>query len=310
MNKIYYYSKRLRVIPFSLIVITLLFLQSCNSKKVNAIEVVTGTMDFKTVNEIPSGWNTFRYENKSTETHFFLLDKMPDGKTIKDDRDEVIPVFQKGMDLINAGKPDEAQAEFGKLPEWIPGVVYSGGCGLVSPGQSCDVTLKLDPGYYVMECYVKNPAGVFHAAMGMTKELVVTDKDAGNSPPSADVEISISSTGGIDNPETIKKGKTTFSVYFKDQTVHENFVGHDVNLVKLKENYNPEELEKWMNWTDPKGLITPAPQNVIFLGGVNDSPAGSTGYFTADLEPGNYALISEVPDASEKGMLKTFAVAE
>lgn len=65
-----------------------------------------------------------------------------------------------------------------------------------------------------------------------------------------------------------------------------------------------------MNWADPKGLISPQPKGIIFLGGVNDMPAGSTGYFTADLSPGKYAFISEVPNALSKGLLKTFEVAE
>ena len=37
-------------------------------------------------------------------------------------------------------------------------------------------------------------------------------------------------------------------------------------------------------------------------------PAGSTGYFTVTLEPGDYAWVSEVPGASSKGMLKRFSV--
>ena len=33
-----------------------------------------------------------------------------------------------------------------------------------------------------------------------------------------------------------------------------------------------------------------------------------TGYFSADLEPGNYAFVSEVPNSMSKNMLKTFVV--
>ena len=65
-----------------------------------------------------------------------------------------------------------------------------------------------------------------------------------------------------------------------------------------------------MNWSDPKGLIEPAPFAITFLGGVNDMPEGNTGYFTVTLEKGNYALISEVPNALSKNMLKTFVVSE
>ena len=56
------------------------------------------------------------------------------------------------------------------------------------------------------------------------------------------VKITISSTKGISYSEPIKKGKQIFEVQFEDQIVHENFVGHDVNLVKLDENENVSEL--------------------------------------------------------------------
>ena len=91
---------------------------------------------------------------------------------------------------------------------------------------------------------------------------------------------------------------------------HENFIWHDLNLVKLSDSANEDELEAWMNWADPKGLITPAPNGVTFLGGVNDMPAESIGYFTVDLEPGRYAFISEVPNTKSKGLFKTFEVVE
>ena len=150
--------------------------------------------------------------------------------------------------------------------------------------------------------------GIFHTSMGMTKDIVVTTIDSDNQEPEADIEIEISSTEGIVFNDSISSGGYDFSVFYADQIVHENFVGHDVSLVKLDENADLEELENWMNWADPKGLIEPAPNAVTFLGGVNDMPAGNKGYFTAILGTGNYALISEVPNARNKNMLKTFVV--
>lgn len=101
-----------------------------------------------------------------------------------------------------------------------------------------------------------------------------------------------------------------FSVFVKDQKKHENFIWHDLNLVKLEDYASEEALEKWMNWANPKGLISPTPSGLTFLGGVNDMPAGSTGYFEVDLKPGNYAFISEVPNAKSKNLLIPFTVAE
>ncbi len=300
---------------FIMIISSMLILASCKSgggeeEKDNAIEVVTNLMDFQMIDEIPAGWNTFHYMNKSQETHFILLDKYPEGKHIEDGKKEVVPVFQSGMDLINAGKPDEAMAEFGKLPGWFSDIVFVGGSGLVSPDHSSLTTLKLDPGYYVMECYVKMPNGTFHGTMGMLKAFTVVDTINTNEPPVPTVHITLSGDDGMTVSDSIQKGKNIFSVFFKDQKVYENFVGHDVHLARLEANSSLDALEKWMNWADPKGLITPAPEELVFMGGVNDMPAGRTGYFTVDLEPGNYALIAEVPNTSEKGLLKTFTVSE
>ncbi len=274
----------------------------------NIIEIISEGMDFQSPDTINSGWNTFRYANKSTETHFFLLNKYPTGKTIVDNKKEIIPPFQNGMDFINEGKPEEGFAEFNKLPKWFFDVVYFGGSGLISPKKYSLTTIKLEPGYYLMECYVKMANGKFHTSMGMTTSLIVLDKDSGNNALNATVNIAISNKEGITYEEPISKGIQIFSVHFKDQFVYKNFVGHDINLVKLSDDTKIDELENWMDWTNPKGLITPAPKGIIFLGGVNDMQKGHIAYFQADLVPGDYAFISEIPNASKKNMLKIFTV--
>lgn len=282
--------------------------ESEKETKPSGINIVTVGMDFQMQDSITSGWNTFNYINKSNETHFFILEKYPEGKTIEDGRKEIIPVFQNGMDLIQEGKAKEGFAEFSKLPDWFSRIIFSGGSGLVSPGNSSTTMLQLDPGYYVMECYVKMPTGKFHSAMGMLKAITVVANDSSSNPPEASVNISISSTDGITFDSLINSGNQILKVTFKDQIVHENFLGHDINLVKLDSNANISILEKWMNWADPFGLITPAPEGVTFLGGVNEMEAGKTGYFETTLSPGKYAFISEVPNSSAKNMLKTFVI--
>jgi len=312
-------------ISFVLLIIvssTFLLLLSCKTdkkqekinivevEKENVIEIITKDMDFQMPDSIPSGWNTFRYKNLSPQTHFFLIDKYPEGKTSEDAENLVAPVFDSAMKLITKGDIEEGYAEFANLPEWFSEVVFVGGSGLLSPNQVGETTLNLKPGKYIVECYVKMSNGMFHTSMGMTKDIVVTKIDSGNKALIADIDINISSTDGIVFNDSISSGKHTFSVYYKDQITHENFVGHDINLVKLHENANLKELENWMNWADPKGLIDPAPDAITFLGGVNDMPTGSIGIFTASLETGNYALISEVPNALSKNMLKTFVVSK
>ncbi len=274
------------------------------------IEVVTNAMEFQLRDSIKSGWNTFKYINNSPEAHFILFDKYPEGKSIEDAHNEVMPAFDKGMELIIEGKMDAAMDAFGKLPEWFGDIVFSGGSGLISPNQSNLFTIKLDPGYYILECYVKMADGKFHSSMGMTKELIVLNEDSGNKPPSKSVKITLSSTEGMVVEGEFKKGKNIVGINNKDQIVYENFVGHDVNLVKLDAGADMEALEAWMNWASPTGLMTPFPDGVTFLGGVNDAPAGSIQYFEVDLDEGDYVLISEIPNASDKGMLKTFKITD
>ena len=273
-----------------------------------SIHIVTKLMDFQVQDTIKSGWQTFKYSNQSSETHFFLLEKYPEGKSLEDARTVVVPVFQKGMNLLNEGKNEEAMAAFGELPEWFQQIVFMGGSGLISPGETAVSTLHMEPGYYVMECYVKMENGTFHSAMGMLEDLVVLPDSVEFSPPSPTVSLGISKEEGIVLRDSVRSGPQVIEVNFVDQAVHEHFVGHDVNLVKLGENADVEALAKWMNWSDPKGLITPAPAGVTFLGGINEMPAGSTGYFSVSLSPGNYAFISEVPSPAEKNMLIPFRI--
>jgi hypothetical protein len=224
--------------------------------------------------------------------------------------DEVGPPFDKGMKLLNEGKVQEGYAEFGKLPAWFAGVKYFGGSGLLSSNQVSKTTVKLNPGYHIFECYVKMSNGVFHTSMGMAKAVIVSETDSGNSEPKADINIEISSTEGIVFNDSITSGTHTFSVFYKDQIAHENFLGHDINLAKLDDSANLDDLNNWMDWSNPKGLIEPAPTGITFLGGLNNMSAGDRGYFTANLEPGRYVLISEVPNPASKNMLKTFTVSE
>ncbi len=273
----------------------------------NLVEVRTTGMNFILPAEIPSGWTTFRYSNESPFTHFMLVDKLPvvEGKQITyADFGEIAAVFRDAMDLINVGKSEEGFAKFSKLPAWFSKVIFSGGVGLVSPGETAQTTIFVEPGTYVVECYVKTN-GVFHP---MSKQVIVKESSLNQTPPIASLELEISREGGIEMPAEIMAGQQTIAVHFKDQGPHEHFLGHDVHLVKLEENTDTGKLNSWMTWATPEGLNTPAP--VKFLGGAQEMPAGATAYIAVDLKPGNYAWIAEVPDPKSKNMFKTFSVTD
>lgn len=275
------------------------------------VEVLTRALSFEAPSEIPSGWTTFRFRNESPMTHFVLVERMPEGQGLVSQQELVAPVFQEGFDLLTAGEAEEALERFGELPSWFAEVVFLGGPGLTAPGSTSEATVYLEPGTYLLECYVKT-GGVFHsynpdpAVYGMVHEFTVTGEASGAPEPEPTLRIGISSAEGIEWDADPTAGPQTVAVLFTDQTVHENFVGHDVHLVRLAADTDLDTLEEWMDWTQPLGLQTPAPAR--FVGGINEMPAGTTGYFDVVLEPGTYAWVSEVPGAAGKGMLKTFTV--
>ena len=272
------------------------------------VTITTNSMDFNGPRELNSGWNNFEYKNNSSNVHFFVIEKMPESKTIENSKKEVVPVFQEGMDLFNEGKIQEGVKAFEKLPEWFSEVVFMGGPGLTSPGKTSNTTVYLEPGYYVYECYVKMPNGQFHSTAGMIDFFEVKNNKTNIKEPKNTIDLVISSENGFTLKDSLSPGVQNFKVIFKEQQTYENFLGHDVHLVQLDENANLEKLEKWMNWTKPEGFITPSPEGVTFLGGTQEMPAGETSYFSAELKPGNYAFIAEIPNSLDKKMLHKFRI--
>lgn len=273
-----------------------------------SIKIVTNSMEFITKDEYPPGWNTFKYENNSNETHFVLFEKYPEGKGVEDGEREVAPVYQEAMDLINEGKVEEGFAAFAKLPEWYKKVEFLGGTGLISPKSTAQSSFFLEPGTYIIECYVKMPNGSFHVNQGMVKEINVPQGAPQKLDATADHTIAIGIDKGISIDGPVRAGEKTFKVNYGKQKLHESNLMHDVHLVWMEAGSDINVLNKWMNVATPEGLQTPAPAGFKFLGGVQEMPTGSTGYFTADLKPGNYVLISEIPDPKGKGLIKEFTV--
>lgn len=263
--------------------------------------------------EIASGWTTFRFKNRTHAPHFMIIEKMPvfegDQKTVEDSEAEVVPIFQNFMDAFRAEPLSFPAAGF-ELPAWYSEVVFVGGPGLTSPGETSETRVFLEPGTYVIECYVKTGDGTFHSTNGMIEGLVVNEAVNGAGEPArTTARIAVSSTGGITvRGDVDRPGVHTFEVHFEDQTEYSHFLGHDVHLARLDDGADQGALETWMNWVIPGSLASPGPAGVAFLGGVQDMPGGATAYMTARLASGDYAWIAEVPDPSSKGMLVEFSV--
>jgi hypothetical protein len=242
----------------------------------NVVEVIAKDFMFEVQDQLRSGWTTFRLINEGHATHFFLLNKLPEGISFEKYRDEGSKVFDHVWDAIRLEgiSTEAAGAMLGELlPQWYFGVKQTGGTGFIAPGETAQTTMKLEPGLYAME------------------------------PPEADMEMTLTNFKfEISGAPVI--GENTVAVHFAE---HPEFgLGNDVQLARLGEDADMQELIDWMDWMNIGGLQSPSP--AYFLGGTQEMPVGNTAYFTVDLEPGHYAWIAE--SAAAKGMLESFVIEE
>jgi hypothetical protein len=270
----------------------------------HVVEVIARDYAFDAPAEIPSGWTTFRMKNEGKEHHFLLLNRLPDGKTFEEYVAEVGLPFDSVWHELKRGAIDkeEAGAMLGRLlPAWYASVEQMGGPGLVAAGGVAQTSVKLEPGTYVIECYVKTAEGEFHSALGMARPLTVTSDASGASAPEAGLRITLSNDEMAVQGD-VTAGEQTVAVHFEE---HPEFgLGNDVHLVRLEDGTDMAELVRWMDWMNVDGLRAPSPAE--FLGGAQEMPVGHTSYFTVELTPGRYAWISE--PTADAGMVKAFTV--
>ena len=281
--------------------------------------------------EISSGWTTFQFQNASPYDHFLVIYKVPDEgiAAAKAANEPLLEHWFEGVTVpfqmeynpyvngdIDYGQfVDNLVASIMEKGPWFfdPGAPPMGGPGFTAAGLTSVTTVFLESGEYILECYVKNEGEVFHSYIGMLEHLTVTDDSSSNEEPTATISMNISSTDGIQVDQELNAGSHVVEITFEDQTSYEHLLGHNVQLVKLKDKENEELLSRlasWMDWRQKGSLVNRAPGGAIFMGGTMEMTKGGVAYFHVDLEPGDYAWIAEIPNPAVHGMLKTFTVSE
>lgn len=275
--------------------------------------------------EIASGWTTFEFDNQTDHTHFVYSSKVPQ-QAINDAASEgmalldfwietVTRPFQFFMDATFVPNkdpdPDDNTDIYESLfPPWFGDVTFYGGPGLTTGHRSSTSTVALDPGEYIVECYVKNDANDFHSYLGMIDHLSVTDEESGGSEPESTLDLTLSNSG-LDAADEVRPGRHVVGVEFQEQQLYSNLVGHDIHLIRFDDETDASAVNGWMNWEDPTQFISDGTEPGTFVGGVTDILTGDLprdGYFHVNLTPGDYAWVAEVPDPASKGLLSEFTV--
>jgi len=279
--------------------------------------------------EVPSGWTTFKLINTTSFDHFMALFKIPQ-QAIQEAENQNLPVleiwenaitkpFQKTYDPYIRGEMEyddfveNLVAGISEKGAWFfdPGAPPMGGAGFTASGNISMTTVNLEPGKYLVECYVKDENEMFHSYLGMIDLITVEDNSSQTIAPSASAKVSISSSEGIKVVKPVRRGENVVEIYFEDQSSYEHLLGHNVQLVKMGNSTDDEalkDLAEWMDWTQPGSLADRAPHGFKFMGGTMQMQEGGRSYFHVDLPPGRYAWIAEVPDPQGKKMFVPFSV--
>ena len=267
------------------------------------VEVTATDYALSAPDSIPSGWTPIRFVNEGEEPHFVFMSRLPEGQSIDNYERELSPAFARAWDAVRVGaSPDDAmQGLMQELPAWYADLVMVGGPGLTAKGRTSQTTLRLEPGNYVLECYVKTADGKIHYMEGMVRPLTVTAQPSAAQPPSADVTVTLRNNE-VQMEGDVTPGTRTFAVHWEENP--EEGFGHSAHLARLDADTSVDDVVAWMNWFGLTGLSAPAPAE--FIGGLHFMETGATAYFTADLEPGRYLLVSE--NTAHLGVHREFTV--
>ena len=277
----------------------------------NVLELKVQGLTFAGPGTIKSGWATIRVVNSGGMTHHALVYRLPDGVSAEMVDEQVVRPIQRSLTAAIAGDTAKAAEIAATVPAWVGDLTWLGGPGMMSDGVTGEATMYLEPGRYLVECYVKTN-GVQHnfnpqpGEFGMVFPLTVVAEEGGMAEPDANVTLTITNSGYEVSDGAFVPGDNTVRVRFEEQRLYNNFVGHDAHVFRIANDTDVDAAAKWPDFFPIDGQQTPSPAK--FVGGIHDMPHGATGYFKLWLEPGDYGITAEIPDAKDKGFFMRFSV--
>lgn len=221
-----------------------------------------------------AGWTAITLQNNGRAPHIMPLFRLPANKSLAD----VVAAFSAGQE-----------------PTWALPV---GGVGIATPFSSGTVLVDLQPGTYLMACFIDG-----HHMQGMFRTLNVTAAPANATPapaPTANLTIKMFDFA-FEVPANVTAG--TYVVAF----VNNGTQPHEAPLIALTGNATMDQFLAAIK--QPTG---PPPGRGI--GGVNMLAPNATAYAIVTFAPGSHGLVCFVTDhQSHKphlalGMVTQFAV--
>lgn len=245
----------------------------------NTVTVIASDFGYQAPDQIPSGVTTLRMVNAGAEPHHTVIARIDAGRTV-----------------------DELLDEYRTENYWPEYVTYVGGPGEAMPGDTSSVTLQLEPGHYVLLCFIFSPDGAPHLMKGMTRMLEVVESGQQLAvEPTPDVTVHMADYAfGFSGP--VPSGDVTFRVENAGPQVH------DMVIIQTEPGKSVEEFLEWLESADEG----PPPGRIV--GSITGMNVGHHVSFSTHLEPGEYTVLCWVPDIKDLrphfmyGMMQRFTV--
>ncbi|HEX6644236.1 MAG TPA: hypothetical protein VF037_06145, partial [Gemmatimonadales bacterium] len=255
-------GRRRSLLPLSLLVAGAL--ACATDAEPNVMTVTARDFAFEAPDTVAAGLTTIRLQNQGPEFHHVQLIRLEDGHT-----------HAEFFEALQGGPP----------PAWVREV---GGPNTPMPGGTSEATLTLEPGNYVIVCFIPSPDGVMHVAKGMSHPFVVGGGDAAARPAAAPAPDVVATLTDYDFTfsDSLRAGRQVVRVRNDAAQPHEMFI------VRLNEGVTPDQFASWVETQDGPPPAEP-------IGGTTAIANGLSNDLELDLAPGEYLLICFVPDASD-----------
>ncbi len=288
------------MISSGLLIISCSESEDSEAKNANEVDVVMNDYAFAVVDSISSGWTTFKMDNRGQETHEFIMHQLPEDKSYQDMHREIVQPLDSLQQLLLDGAMDSTEHEKAvaeAYPRWMGKVESYGGGGLITPGEVSRTTLKLDPGNYVMSCFIPSPNGRRHVFQGMIRSITVAENSSETSKPQANVTVT-SSGDDITVNGSLGFGTHTIAFHVEEPDSKE--------ASPYSSMYLATPLDPMLRVTELRDFETHDPPSDLIAGALA-IPAGDTSFVSVDLTvPGAYTLV--FPHGDKKTILKEISV--
>jgi hypothetical protein len=242
----------------------------------NTLTVTAREYAFDVEGEIQAGSVSIAVDNAGEEVHELAIGKLVDGKSVDDVRAALEAAGDSEDALDGIAESDSAIDSIG---------------GIQAPGTGYTITgAGVEPGEYVLLCFIPNSEGVPHFSLGMVTGFTVSDGEA-TAIPDPDVTYT-ADTEGLQGPAELDAGETSIEI------VNESATSREVSLFKIAEGKTLDDVAAFFESAE-EGPPDFAAAPLEFFAFVFDGDSDRT--ITVDLTAGQWALQTSDPEQPFEG---------